>query len=96
MLSATLLHEIRRFAPLMTLRGITLREWATGADTSELTLSRYLDPHTLVGDEDILTRLLAKVECFIIVEPDGPLSDAWSALLKATVVSSFESALRRR
>ena len=83
MLSAHLLEQLRRFHPLMELRGITLREWALGADTTELTLKRYLDPHTHVGDEEILARLLKEVECFIVVEPDGPLSEAWSASIKA-------------
>jgi hypothetical protein len=94
MLSAHLLAEVRRFAPLMELRGYTLRDWALAADTTELTLKRYLGRRCRVGDEDILTRLLHEAECFIVVRPDGPLTDAWSASLKAMVESSFENALR--
>jgi hypothetical protein len=93
MLSAPLLIQLRRFAPLMELRGIGRREWAISAGTTELTLARYLDPHTTVGDEATLSQLLREVECFIVVEPDGPLSEAWSASLRATVQSAFESAL---
>lgn len=95
MLSAQMLDQLRRFHPLMELRGISVRDWALGAGTTELTLKRYLDPHTRVGDEETLVRLLKEVECFIVVEPDGPLSEAWSASLKAMVESSFEDALRR-
>ena len=95
MLSAPMLQQVRRFAPLMELRGISIREWALAADTTELTLTRYLDPHTHVGDEDILTRLLGEVECFIVVQPDGPLSEAWAASLKATVAATFQESLRR-
>ncbi len=95
MLSAPMLLQVRRFAPLMELRGISTRDWAHTADTSELTLKRYLDPHTKVGDEKVLARLLAEVECFIVVEPDGPMSAAWAASLKATVRASFEESLRR-
>jgi hypothetical protein len=91
MLSAHLLDEVRRFAPLMELRGFTLREWALTAGTTELTLRRYLDPRCRVGDEDTLRRLLAEAECFVVIRPDGPLSEAWSASLKATV----EGGLRR-
>ena len=94
MLSAPMLHQVRRFAPLMELRGISMRDWALAAGTTELTLKRYLDPHTHVGDEELLARLLAEVECFIVVQPDGPLSEAWAASLKATVLSSFQDALR--
>ena len=79
----------------MELRGFSLRYWALAADTSELTLKRYLSRRCHVGDEEILTRLLQEAECFIVVRPDGPLSDAWSASLKAMVESSFENALRR-
>lgn len=94
MLSAQLLAEVRRFAPLMELRGFSMRDWALKSGTTELTLKRYLDPHTHVGDEDTLARLLNEAECFIVVRPDGPLSEAWSASLKAMVESSFEDALR--
>ena len=38
---------------------------------------------------------LHEAECFIVIRPDGPLSEAWSASLKAMVESSFENALRR-
>lgn len=95
MLSAQLLNEVRRFAPLMELRGYSLRDWALSADTTVLTLKRYLSRRCHVGDEEILTRLLHEVECFIVVRPDGLLSEAWSASLKAVVESSFENALRR-
>jgi hypothetical protein len=95
MLSAHLLDEVRRFAPLMELRGFSMRDWALSAGTTELTLKRYLHRRCRVGDEDTLTRLLHEAECFIVVRPDGPLSDAWSASLKAMVESSFENALRR-
>lgn len=95
MLSAHLLSEVRRFAPLMELRGFTMRDWALKAATTELTLKRYLDPRCRVGDEDTLARLLHEAECFIVIRPDGPMSEAWSASLKAMVESSFEDALRR-
>jgi len=95
MLSAHLLNDVRRFAPLMELRGYSMRDWALNAGTTELTLTRYLKPRCRVGDEETLTRLLLEAECFIVVRPDGPLSEAWSASLKAMVESSFENALRR-
>jgi len=95
MLSAHLLAEVRRFAPLMELRGYSLRDWALAADTTELTLKRYLGRHCRVGDEDTLARLLHEAECFIVIRPDGPLSEAWSASLKAMIESSFEDALRQ-
>lgn len=95
MLSAHLLDEVRRFAPLMELRGFSMRDWAVAAGTTELTVKRYLSRRCRVGDEDTLTRLLHEAECFIVVRPDGPLSEAWSASLKAMVESSFENALRR-
>ena len=95
MLSTLMLDEVRRFAPLMELRGFSLREWALSADTSELTLKRYLNRRCHVGDEETLARLLHEAECFIVVRPDGPLSEAWSASLKATVETSFEGAVRR-
>ena len=94
MLSAALLVEVRRFAPLMELRGFTVRDWALAAGTTELTLKRYLDRRCRVGDEETLTRLLHEAECFIVIRPDGPLSEAWSASLKAMIESSFEDALR--
>ncbi|MBA3700297.1 MAG: hypothetical protein H0W78_15740 [Planctomycetes bacterium] len=94
MLSAQLLDEVRRFAPLMELRGFSMRDWALSAGTSELTLKRYLSRRCRVGDEETLMRLLHETECFIVVRPDGPLSEAWSASLKAMVESSFENALR--
>lgn len=95
MLSAHLLAEVRRFAPLMELRGYSLRDWALAAGTTELTLKRYLGRHCRVGDEDTLARLLHEAECFIVIRPDGPLSEAWSASLKAMIESSFAGALRQ-
>ena len=93
MLSADLLAEVRRFAPLMELRGFSMRDWALKADTTELTLKRYLDPRCHVGDHETLARLLHEAECFIVICPDGPLSEAWSASLKAVVRSSFPQAV---
>lgn len=95
MLSTLLLDDVRRFAPLMELRGFSMRDWALSAGTSELTLRRYLNRRCHVGDEETLARLLHEAECFIVVRPDGPLSEAWSASLKSMVETSFEGAVRR-
>ncbi len=77
MLSSELLNTIRLLAPLMELRGITRTAWATDAGVPLVTLTRYLDPRTGVGDLDSLQRLLNEAECFVVVTGDGALSETW-------------------
>jgi hypothetical protein len=81
MLSSQMLHTVRLLAPLMELRGIAPAEWAQDAEVSQVTLARYLDPRTEVGDDDSLNRLLDKAACFVVVTGEGPLSDAWRDII---------------
>jgi hypothetical protein len=84
-LSSEMLHTVRLLAPLMELRGVTRTAWAADAGISLVTLTRYLSPRTEVGDGDILTRLLAEAECFVVVTEDGALSEAW----RETILSAL-------
>jgi hypothetical protein len=72
-----MLQTVRLLAPLMELRGISRPAWAADAGIALVTLTRYLDPRTAVGDADSLGRLLAEAACFVVVSEDGALSDAW-------------------
>ena len=85
MLSVSLLNQLRELAPLMELRGVSLSTWAERAGTSLLTLKRYLDKRTSVGDEDVINALFKEVECWIVIHPDGPLSAAWTTELKQII-----------
>jgi hypothetical protein len=82
MLSVQLLNQLRELAPIMDLRGISKTEWVERAGTNLITLARYLDWRTSVGDEDTITALLDEVTCHIVVQPDGPLSTAWTEKLR--------------
>jgi len=76
-LSSEMLATVRLLAPLMELRGISPSAWAADAGIPLVTLTRYLDPRTAVGDCDRLGRLLAEAACFVVVTADGALSEAW-------------------
>jgi hypothetical protein len=85
MLSNILLRELRIMAPIMDLLGITRQEWAQRAHVSPLTLNRYLYRFTRVGDSDDLQALLNECQTTIIISPDGPLSEAWTADMKKII-----------
>jgi hypothetical protein len=80
-----MLHTVRLLAPLMELRGISRPAWAADAGIPLVTLTRYLDPRTAVGDCDGLARLLAEAECFVVVSEDGALSEAWRETILAAL-----------
>jgi hypothetical protein len=85
MLSNMLLRELRLMAPFMDLIGITRQEWAQRAGVSPLTLNRYLYRFTRVGDSDEIQALLNECQHMVIIRPDGPLSEAWTAELKGII-----------
>ncbi len=85
MLSSEMLHTVRLLAPLMELRGVSRTAWAADAGIPLVTLTRYLDPRTAVGDGDVLARLLAEAECFVVVTADGALSEAWRDTILAAL-----------
>jgi hypothetical protein len=91
-LSSEMLHTARLLAPLMELRGITRAAWAADAGIPQVTLARYLDPRTAVGDTELLGRLLAEAECFVVVTEDGALSEAW----RETILSALAERRARR
>ncbi len=80
-----MLQTLRLLAPLVELRGITPAAWAHQAGISPVTLRRYLNPRTEVGDEAALERLLADAECFVVVTAEGVLGEAWKEAILAAL-----------
>jgi hypothetical protein len=80
-----MLHTVRLLAPLMELRGISRMAWAADAGIPLVTLTRYLDPRTEVGDCDGLGRLLAEAECFVVVTAEGALGETWRDTILAAL-----------
>lgn len=85
MLSVSLLNQLRELAPFMDLRGINRNQWAELAGISRITLNRYLDKRTSVGDDEVINALLKAAECWIVIHPDGPLSALWTAELRKII-----------
>jgi hypothetical protein len=87
-----MLTTVRLLDPLVELRGITPDQWARDAGISPVTLRRYLNPRTGVGDEAALGRLLAEAECFVVVTAEGVLGEAW----KEAILAALEEQRARR
>jgi hypothetical protein len=91
-----MLQTVRLLAPLMELRGFTRGTWADDAGVSRVTLDRYLNPRTQVGDRESLDRLLAEAECFVVVTCDGALSDTWRDTILSALAERRAARMRTR